>query len=209
MVFYPKHLAPIPLLLLVTSFAAAQPVLAQPCEEQTFEEAKFIVCTATPGHDDLRLFWKDAHGDPYRRFPAIAKTVANEGRTLVFAMNAGMYLTDFSPIGLYVENGQELRPASTKTMDGPPGKVPNFYKKPNGVFFLNDADAGILPDDRLSEASTKGAVCHPVRPDARDQKQAESHLHCRIERSNASKRRRSLRRWASQLRDKRGRRELS
>nr|WP_292536481.1 phosphodiester glycosidase family protein [Mesorhizobium sp.] len=145
MVFYPKHLAPIPLLLLVTSFAAAQPVLAQPCEEQTFEEAKFIVCTATPGHDDLRLFWKDAHGDPYRRFPAIAKTVANEGRTLVFAMNAGMYLTDFSPIGLYVENGQELRPASTKTMDGPPGKVPNFYKKPNGVFFLNDADAGILP----------------------------------------------------------------
>jgi len=67
------------------------------------------------------------------------------GRTLVFAMNAGMYLTDFSPIGLYVENGRELRPANTKTMDGPPGKVPNFYKKPNGVFFLNDTDAGILP----------------------------------------------------------------
>lgn len=56
-----------------------------------------------------------------------------------------MYQTNFSPIGLYVEDGQELRPASTKTMDGPRGKVPNFYKVPNGVFFLNDADAGILP----------------------------------------------------------------
>jgi uncharacterized protein YigE (DUF2233 family) len=145
MVFYPKHLALIPFLSFATSMVAALPVVGQPCEEQTFQEAKFIVCTATPGHDDLRLFWKDAHGEPYRRFSAIAKSVADEGRTLVFAMNAGMYLTDFSPIGLYVENGRELRPANTKTMDGPPGKVPNFYKKPNGVFFLNEADAGILP----------------------------------------------------------------
>jgi uncharacterized protein YigE (DUF2233 family) len=145
MAFYSKHLALIPPLLFVASILAAQAVLAQPCEVQTFEEAKFIVCTAKPGHDELRLFWKDARGEPYRRFPAIAKSLSDQGRTLTFAMNAGMYLTDFSPIGLYVENGQELRPASTKTMDGPPGKVPNFYKKPNGVFFLNDAGAGILP----------------------------------------------------------------
>lgn len=144
-IFCPKRLALAAVLLLVTAITAVQPARAQACEEQTFEEAKFIVCTATPGRDDLRLFWKDSRGEPYRRFPAIAKAVAYEGRTLVFAMNAGMYLTDFSPIGLYVENGQELRPASTKTMDGPPGKVPNFYKKPNGVFFLNDGYAGILP----------------------------------------------------------------
>jgi len=133
------------LLLLATSITLVQPATAQACKEQAFEEAKFIVCSATPGHDDLRLFWKNARGEPYRRFPAIARSVAEEGRTLVFAMNAGMYLTDFSPIGLYIENGQELWPASTKTVDGPPGKVPNFYKQPNGVFFLNDAEAGILP----------------------------------------------------------------
>jgi|ThiBiot_300_plan_2_1041538.scaffolds.fasta_scaffold06171_6 hypothetical protein len=59
MVFYPKHLALIPFLSFVTSMVAALPVVAQPCEEQTFAGAKFIVCTATPGYDDLRLFWKD------------------------------------------------------------------------------------------------------------------------------------------------------
>jgi uncharacterized protein YigE (DUF2233 family) len=155
MIFFPKHLAPIPLFLLVFSFATVQPVLSQPCEEQTFEDAKFIVCTAKPGHDDLRLFWKDARDEPYRRFPALAKSLSDHGRTLTFAMNAGMYLTDFSPIGLYVENGQELRPASTKTMDGPAGKVPNFYKKPNGVFFLNDAGAGILPTTEYLESRPK------------------------------------------------------
>lgn len=145
MIFCFKRLALAAVMLFATAIAAVPPALAQPCEKQTFEEAKFIVCTATPGRDDLRIFWKNAHGKPYRRFQAIAKAIADEGRTLVFAINAGMYLTDFSPIGLYVENGQELRPVSTKTMDGPAGKVPNFYKKPNGVFFLNDDEAGILP----------------------------------------------------------------
>jgi uncharacterized protein YigE (DUF2233 family) len=139
-----KRVALATVLLFVAAIAAVQPVLAQPCEEQVFEESKFIVCTATPRRDDLRLFWKDAHGEPYRRFTTIAEAVADQGRTLVFAMNAGMYLTDFSPIGLYVENGQELRPASTKTMNGPPGRVPNFYKNPNGVFLLNDDGADIL-----------------------------------------------------------------
>lgn len=143
--FSPKRLALATVLLLVASIAAPQSVLARPCEAQIFEEAKYIVCTATPGRNELQLFWKDSRGEPYRRFPAIAKSVADKGRSLVFAMNAGMYLTNFSPIGLYVENGHELRPASTKTMDGPPGKVPNFYKMPNGVFFLNDAGVGILP----------------------------------------------------------------
>ncbi|MGB3389199.1 MAG: phosphodiester glycosidase family protein, partial [Pseudaminobacter sp.] len=145
MIFRTERLILTSLLFLLTSFAATQRSLAQTCEVQTFDDARFIVCTATPGKDDLRLFWKNARGEPFRRFPAIASSVADEGRTLVFAMNAGMYQTDFSPIGLYVENGKELRPANTKTMDGPPGKVPNFYKKPNGVFFLSDSDAGILP----------------------------------------------------------------
>lgn len=33
---------------------------SSPCDERTFGEAKFIVCTAKPGYDDLRLFWNDA-----------------------------------------------------------------------------------------------------------------------------------------------------
>jgi len=145
MIFRIERLILISLLFLLTSFAVAQRALAQPCDTQTFDDTRFIICTAAPGQDDFRLFWKDARGEPFRHFSAIARSVAEEGRTLKFAMNAGMYQTDFSPIGLYVENGKELRPASTKTMDGPPGKTPNFYKKPNGVFFLSDDGAGILP----------------------------------------------------------------
>jgi uncharacterized protein YigE (DUF2233 family) len=70
----------------------------------------------------------------------------------VFAINAGMYRTDFSPMGLHIENGEELRPVDTATIDGTARQIPNFYKKPNGVFFFGEKGAGILPtEDFLDE----------------------------------------------------------
>lgn len=135
--------------MLAALIASRQAALAQDCERETFEEASYIVCTLEPGKADLRLFWKDAHGEPYRTFSSVAEAVRREGRALTFAMNAGMYSADFSPIGLYVENGRELRPANTAGGEGSTGPVPNFYKKPNGVFFLDGASAGILPTDKF------------------------------------------------------------
>jgi len=119
---------------------------AQPCGQDTFEGEAYIVCTIEKGKGDLRLFWKSADGEPYRYFSSVAEAVRGNGRTLAFAVNAGMYLPDFSPIGLYVEDGRELRPANRARSDGSAaGPVPNFYKRPNGVFFLDGAGAGVLP----------------------------------------------------------------
>ncbi|MBN9305901.1 MAG: hypothetical protein BGO82_01285 [Devosia sp. 67-54] len=142
-----RHLFLTVLLVLLASLALARPAFAEQCEQQGFEEAAFIVCTVHPGEDDLRLFWKDAGGRPYRHFSALAEAVAESGRNLAFAINAGMYQTDFSPNGLYVEEGRELRPINTRTMEGSSGQVPNFYKQPNGVFTLGDEGAGILPTE--------------------------------------------------------------
>ncbi|OCJ05073.1 hypothetical protein A6U87_13690 [Rhizobium sp. AC44/96] len=132
-------------MLLAAPVVSLSSALAQPCEPQTFEETRFIVCTWEPGKAELRLFWKNGEDEPYRYFSNVADAVRAEGRTLTFAVNAGMYLSDFSPLGLYIENGHELRPANTAQMMG--SVVPNFYKKPNGVFFVQEQGAGILPTD--------------------------------------------------------------
>jgi len=69
---------------------------------------------------DLRLFGKNVDGAPYRTFSSIAEAVRAEGKTPTLAVNAGMYRSDFSPMGLYVENGRELKPANSATPRPPP-----------------------------------------------------------------------------------------
>lgn len=125
------------------------------CEADSFEDTKYIICKPENGVAGLRLFWKGADGEPYRTFSSVAKAVSDEGHTLVFAMNAGMYRPDFSPIGLYIENEQELRPANRQKGENASGPVPNFYKKPNGVFFWDDKGAGILPTDTFLKRKPK------------------------------------------------------
>lgn len=117
---------------------------AQICERKPFEQQSYIVCSPDAAKGSLQLFWRGADGQPYRTFSQLADSLTAKGKTLVFAINAGMYQPDFTPLGLYVENGQELRPAETGTRTGEPGKIPNFYKQPNGVLYWGSAGAGIL-----------------------------------------------------------------
>jgi uncharacterized protein YigE (DUF2233 family) len=131
-------------LILALALLALSPAHAQPCAPETFEGNGYIVCTADPLEDDLQLFWKDSSDRPYRHFGPLADTVTADGQNLAFAINAGMYLDDFTPVGLYVEDGEQLRPLDTASVEGPPASVPNFYKKPNGIFFVGDGGAGVL-----------------------------------------------------------------
>ena len=117
------------------------------CAAQTFEAVGYVVCAIDLKIAQPRLFWKDADGQPYRTFANVAKAAAHEKKLLTFAMNAGMYTDDFSPMGLYVEAGEQLRPANIFELKPSTTPVPNFYKKPNGVFFLDDTGAGILPTE--------------------------------------------------------------
>ncbi|MBL6852810.1 MAG: phosphodiester glycosidase family protein [Alphaproteobacteria bacterium] len=100
------------------------------CTEQTFEAVRFLVCPFDPARHELRLMARDANGHWLRSFARLAKTLGPDGGRLSFAMNAGMYEEDGTPVGLYIENGTELRPLNMRDAEG------NFYMKPNGVFSL-------------------------------------------------------------------------
>lgn len=125
------------LLLMICAPAAAD----GPCGTQDIEGARYTICSFASGAD-LRTYWKTPDDRPYRTFPALADALSAEGRTLVFAMNGGMYATDLSPIGLYIEDGQELARVNTATVKERP--VPNFYKKPNGIFLITDGTAAVM-----------------------------------------------------------------
>ena len=140
----------IALLALLTASGTAS---AEPCREMRFSGASYIVCTFGPQSDDIRLFWRGADGHPYRTFDALARALKGQGKSLPFAMNGGMYERDFSPVGLYIENGRQLSKVNTKTVRGRPSQVPNFYKKPNGVFYLGEGRAGVLETGQFLKKS--------------------------------------------------------
>ena len=113
------------------------------CAPKAFDGASFTVCAFDPRHDDLRLFWKDADDQPFGSLAALAEALRARGERLVFAMNAGMFREDQSPVGLYVEKGRLLHNADTRGGGGS-----NFHLKPNGVFWIGDGVAGVTETER-------------------------------------------------------------
>lgn len=105
----------------------AEPV----CSAQRFEDSRFTVCAFDSRTEALWLAWKNGEGQAIRSIPRLKKALGPDVAELRFMMNAGMYESDGSPVGLYIANGATLNPLNTRDADG------NFYLKPNGVFSLD------------------------------------------------------------------------
>ena len=103
-------------------------VEAAECRDTTFEGASYTLCEVAVG-EDLRLFHSGPEG-AYGSFRNVDAALGAEGKTLGFAMNAGMYHRDLAPVGLYVEDGVEVAPLVTRAGPG------NFGLLPNGVFCI-------------------------------------------------------------------------
>ncbi len=108
------------------------------CEKVTHGQKRYTVCEVDAANEDLRLFLKDESGSVLGHFSSVNDALASEGKRLAFAMNAGMYHDDRSPVGHYVENGQE----QMRVIANPgPG---NFGLLPNGVFCIREGRADVF-----------------------------------------------------------------
>jgi uncharacterized protein YigE (DUF2233 family) len=112
------------------------------CRNEQFKSTSYTVCSFDLERDKLQVFWRDESGAPFRTFSALSDALAKQDRELVFATNGGMYQDDLSPVGLLIIDGTEHKAANTIDIKG--NVVPNFYKKPNGVFYVGDGNAGVL-----------------------------------------------------------------
>lgn len=119
------------------------------CEAAQFEDTPLTVCVADPKTDDIRLFLNDDQNRPLGSFDKIADHIGGDGETLVFAMNAGMYHPDRTPVGLYVEDSATLAPIVTREGPG------NFGLLPNGVLCLGEDTAAVIESRTHEAASTK------------------------------------------------------
>lgn len=124
------------------------PGLGHAVECATIEHAgnTYSVCTVDARSADMRLFLRDQDGRTLGQFTTIDRQLQDRGETLVFAMNAGMYHDDRSPVGLYVEDGDQI-------MHLVPGAGPgNFGLVPNGVYCIRQSRTDVIETSRFQRA---------------------------------------------------------
>ncbi len=114
------------------------------CGPMAAGSAAFTVCRVNLKLEQLELFWRDAAGRPFREFSALREALLLEGKQLIFAVNAGMYQPNFSPVGLFVAQGRELVPLNRHVGSG------NFSQQPNGVFLVEDGSARVMTTEEYA-----------------------------------------------------------
>ncbi|NDR55605.1 phosphodiester glycosidase family protein [Aliiruegeria sabulilitoris] len=132
---------------LILLCAGALAAKAEPdCRKIAHDGNRYTVCTLRADQDEIRLFHSDADGNLFGSFSSIDSALAAEGKQLSFAMNAGMYHDDRSPVGFYLERGVQSGPLVTR--DGPG----NFGLLPNGIFCIRDHSAEVIESRRYAAA---------------------------------------------------------
>ena len=130
-------------IFLLSFVGAAFTIGKSPIEDERFIEHRIDL-----KKQQLQFYWKDEKGQIYRSLATLKQSLEAKGKKLLFATNGGMYQTDNSPLGLYIESGKVLNPLNKKDATG------NFYLKPNGVFyFTSDNKANICTTEAFKNNS--------------------------------------------------------
>ena len=79
------------------------------------DDEKFIEYRIDLKKQNLKLYWKDDNNNPFKNFQNLKAWLDLKGQKLVFAMNGGMYKTDNSPLGLFIEATKVVTPLNKRS----------------------------------------------------------------------------------------------
>ncbi|KAF0096748.1 MAG: putative lipoprotein [Hyphomonadaceae bacterium] len=126
------------LALVACSQSAEKSTRQKNCERINFESNSYVVCHFARASNNLGLFLKHPDGKPFGDFARLKTELEKSGKSLKFAMNAGMYHEDRRPVGLYVENGVKTGRLQKRA------SADNFGLLPNGVFWFDGTQAAVM-----------------------------------------------------------------
>ncbi|WP_434802230.1 phosphodiester glycosidase family protein [Paracoccus sediminicola] len=115
---------------------------AAECGRMEHDGQSYSLCTITADEEPrLGLWIDDAEGNKLRNFSNL-RAALPAGRDLVFAMNAGMFHSDYEPVGFYKSDGETRGQLVTGGGGG------NFGLLPNGVFCTGGAQPFAVIESR-------------------------------------------------------------
>ena len=106
--------------------------------------ARITSIKVNPDSVNISFYWKSS-GEHIKNISKLKAVLENQNSKLIFATNGGMFDEKLSPIGLFIENGELIKPLNTKVLKSEEkGTLPNFYLEPNGVFYITQEEkAGV------------------------------------------------------------------
>lgn len=125
-------------LSLITLLCTTTTAMAVECKAINYEGAHYTICEVDATIEKLDLFLRDDEGEILGQFTSVDRMLGAEGKRLAFAMNAGMYHDDRSPVGHYKEDGHEIMRVIPNAGPG------NFGLLPNGVLCLRPGRADVF-----------------------------------------------------------------
>jgi uncharacterized protein YigE (DUF2233 family) len=118
---------------------------------QQTDDDRFVSYVTKPSA--IALIWKDDNGQVLNSIQNLKSFVESKNKELLFATNGGMYDQKYAPIGLYIENGKQIKRLN---MAAGPG---NFHLKPNGVFYITNSNkAGVSVTENFVDKDIKFAT---------------------------------------------------
>ena len=130
------------MLALVFLVTLAAPLPAANAFSIEHQGSGFDVVRLAQGEEQrLRFFWKRADGAPYASMHALRKDLHSRGQELIFAVNGGIFSEQYTPLGLYIEDGERHYRLNQGEGGG------NFFLKPNGVFYITDEAAFVVASE--------------------------------------------------------------
>jgi len=115
---------------------------------KNFSDEKFEQFIADPTQGNIKFFLKDDKRNYFKNFSSLNGWLKLKKQQLIFATNGGMFMTNFQPLGLYIENRKKIVPLNNKS------GTTNFYIKPNGIFLIDiENTAHIIPTEKFRQSS--------------------------------------------------------
>jgi prepilin-type processing-associated H-X9-DG protein len=136
-------------LLAVSVWALSSLSAFAACQTLEAREQRFTACSFKPGEAMIETHNLDRNGKPLRYLQSLASELDQDGKRLVFAMNAGMFDENQRPIGYYVEEGVVVKKLNRRNGGG------NFHLRPNGVFFVKNGKAQVMETEAFARSGIK------------------------------------------------------
>lgn len=113
----------------------------------TYEDISYDVYILDISKSELGLHLWNKDGFPLHSFKELEQQLGLDNKKLTFAMNAGMYLSDYNAQGLFIANGQKQKEIDLSDSE----QFLNFYLKPNGIFFIRGDSAQIIKSEQFAQ----------------------------------------------------------